>query len=190
MADEARELLHRFVTTATSEDLYGRGFMVYNIHSLLHITDDAKHFGSLNNCSCFPFENYLSSVKRLVRNGKSPLQQIAKRLKEKEFSYNSASIPSTEPSVKYPNNYYVNSETRECYEIVRRGKENYVTCRVYNPSKNFFVYPLPSLNVGIHLYQTQNSRMAMKQMDDIWKRAILLKLTKHKMVVQELLHCR
>jgi hypothetical protein len=85
LCDKAGELLHRFVIKSSSNDLYGRGFMVYNVHSLLHITEDAKNYRSLNNCSCFPFENYLSSVKRLVRSGKAPLQQIARRLQEKDI---------------------------------------------------------------------------------------------------------
>ena len=73
---EAKSRLQRFVRRSTSGELYGSGFMVYSAHSLLHMADDAKTYRSLNNCSAFPFENYLSSVKRLVRNGKALPKQI------------------------------------------------------------------------------------------------------------------
>lgn len=31
--------------------------LLYNIHNILHITDDAREFGVLGNVSAFPFEN-------------------------------------------------------------------------------------------------------------------------------------
>lgn len=38
-------------------ELYGHEFISHNIHSLLHLCDDYKNYGPLDNCSCFPFEN-------------------------------------------------------------------------------------------------------------------------------------
>ena len=60
--------------------------MVYNVHTLLHIADEGNTYGSLNYCSAFPFANYLSFVKRLVRDGKAPLKQIANRLEGREIT--------------------------------------------------------------------------------------------------------
>jgi len=63
--------------------------IVYNVHSLLHIADDCEHFKtSLNEISAFPFENYLHSIKKLVKNAKNPIVQVAKRIQEK----NNASV--------------------------------------------------------------------------------------------------
>lgn len=39
-------------------------------------------YGNLNKYSCFPFENYLGRLKRLIRGKNRPLQQINNRLKE------------------------------------------------------------------------------------------------------------
>ena len=57
--------------------LYGRGFITYNIHSLIHLVDDFVLYGSLDFISCFPFESYLGILKELVKSGYKPLQQIA-----------------------------------------------------------------------------------------------------------------
>lgn len=56
--DEARE----------AKDLYGETFISHNIHSLIHLADECENFScSLNKLSAFPFENFLGSMKRLVR---------------------------------------------------------------------------------------------------------------------------
>lgn len=65
--------------------LYGRHHMVYNVHSLSHLADDRLYFKlPLDAISCFPSENFLGGLKRLLRGTRSPLCQIFKRLKERE----------------------------------------------------------------------------------------------------------
>lgn len=59
---------------------------MYNVHSMLHITDDALQFHGLDNCSAFKFESYLYTMKRMARSGKHPLKQIAKRIEERQSS--------------------------------------------------------------------------------------------------------
>lgn len=56
----ARELLKYFVNKNC--DLYGRAFLVYNMHSLLHLAKNADTFGSLDPCSAFLFEKYLQKL--------------------------------------------------------------------------------------------------------------------------------
>jgi len=40
--------------------LYGKRFISHNVHELLHITNDYKQYGVLDQCSCFPFKNYVN----------------------------------------------------------------------------------------------------------------------------------
>ena len=61
---------------------YGLENMVYNVHSLLHLTSDVQRFGCLHQFSAFPFENYLGMLKKLLRAKKFPLQEISNRLIE------------------------------------------------------------------------------------------------------------
>lgn len=76
----AGELLRHFITNACK--IYGDEFLVYNTHAMIHLPDDAKKYGSLNSISCFPFENFLGSLKRMLRKSNMPLQQVVRRLAE------------------------------------------------------------------------------------------------------------
>lgn len=66
--------------------LYGDKSMTHNIHCLLHLTDDVRKFGSLDEFGAFKFENYIGKITKLLRKGEKPLQQIARRLGELEYN--------------------------------------------------------------------------------------------------------
>lgn len=57
LIDFSEKLLTYFVDKF--EKLYGKHFISHNVHGLLHIVDDYRKFGTLDRCSCFPFENYM-----------------------------------------------------------------------------------------------------------------------------------
>lgn len=77
-------LVHYFV--CRGREIYDIEILVYNVHSILHITDDADQFSGLDNCSAFKFEEYLYTMNKMVRNGTHPLRQFAKRLEERQSS--------------------------------------------------------------------------------------------------------
>ena len=79
----ASELLVYFVKKC--REIYGNTFAVYNVHSLVHLPADVQNFQcSLNDVSAFPFENYLQTLKRLVKQSRNPIVQVTKRLTELE----------------------------------------------------------------------------------------------------------
>lgn len=78
----AKQLFRTF--TEKFGDLYGEDNYTYSIHSLIHVTDDVERFGVLDNYSAFPGESNLGFLKNLVRGGHLPLQQVVKRIAEKE----------------------------------------------------------------------------------------------------------
>lgn len=55
--DYAESLLLHFVEN--TKNLYGPEYLTYNFHNLLHISDDVRTFGCIENFSNFSFENYL-----------------------------------------------------------------------------------------------------------------------------------
>lgn len=62
--DFAQTLLKYFVVNF--EQLYGKHLVSHNSHALLHIVNDYKRFGPLDNISAFPFENYMKSLKKII----------------------------------------------------------------------------------------------------------------------------
>lgn len=78
----AHHLLFTFVQQCKS--IYGEQSLVYNVHCLIHLTEDCCRFGCLDSFSCFPFENYLKELKTFVRSGNRPLQQIYSRIIEQQ----------------------------------------------------------------------------------------------------------
>lgn len=81
--------LKKLVRVITSEfctgyvDLYGKSSIVSNIHNISHIPDDIEHFGSLNEISTYPFENFLRDLKLNTQPSKNPLEQVTRRIVEK-----------------------------------------------------------------------------------------------------------
>lgn len=62
--------------------LYGNDQLVYNVHSLIHLADDARKFGVLDTISSFKYESYLGQLKKLVRRPQQPCAQIVRRVLE------------------------------------------------------------------------------------------------------------
>lgn len=79
--DYANSLLRIFVKHAAH--IYGRDFCVYNSHVLIHLAAEAKEYGSLDTISCFPYENHLQILKKMLRKPNLPLQQVVRRIYER-----------------------------------------------------------------------------------------------------------
>lgn len=58
----AKNLLTYFVET--SKILYGKDFIIYNVHNLIHLADDVLKFGHLDSYSSFSFESFLYEIKK------------------------------------------------------------------------------------------------------------------------------
>lgn len=78
----AKALLKEFVIQIPV--LYTEDFLVYNVHSLIHLADDALKFGSLNNVTAFPFENFMQTLKKLLRAKNNELAQVIRRVYERQ----------------------------------------------------------------------------------------------------------
>lgn len=85
----AEALLSNFVTSF--EILYGKQYVSHNVHNLLHLCSNVRIFGPLDNFSAFRFENFMSSIKRLIRKNEKPLQQLIRRYSEIENVFSIAS---------------------------------------------------------------------------------------------------
>ena len=101
--DFADDLLKLFVQHFA--ELYGSNMLVYNIHAPTHLAGDVKRFGCVDSFSAFPFENFLCSLKKLVRKPKFPLEQIIRRMSERSSCQLDRKIGQKEQS-KFQNEHF------------------------------------------------------------------------------------
>lgn len=144
----AQTLFEKFIEEF--EKIYGQEFMTSNIHNLEHIVNDVRRFGSLYSISAYPFENYLSQLKKYVRQGNYCLEQVANRLLERNaVNMNKNKTTNVMPGIsRHGKNFQV---------IIRDGfilndlfenswfltKENEIVKMVdasYDNSKNIVIY--------------------------------------------------
>ena len=79
-ADYAHALLKTFVQQC--EYIYGRECLVYNLHGLLHLAEDAKRHGPLTENSAFNFETFNCTFAKYIRARKKPLTEFSNRYYE------------------------------------------------------------------------------------------------------------
>lgn len=96
----AKELLIYFVQQFKT--LYGEQYVTSNFHYLIHLNEDVKMYGPLDSYSTFDFENHMQTVKRMIRKHANPLQQIHRRLFEKQHLQNKNLDILQYPLLKYP----------------------------------------------------------------------------------------
>lgn len=188
--DYAQELLVYFVKTGHL--LYGQGFLVYNVHCLLHIAKEAEEYGSLDQCSAFPFENYLHKLKRLVRSGKHPIVQIVKRLEESEPFGTLQKTVRQYNSVQSPNNAYIcdNGKCCEVVAITNEDDENGVKkllCRIYERTESLFMEPCNSTLVGTYAAHPRHTRMQVMRQEQVHRNALMVRQA-GKLIFMAILH--
>jgi len=153
LVNYAQKLLDYFVKTF--EQLYGSHLISHNVHGLLHLTEDYKRYGPLDNCSTFPFENYMKNLKKMLRKHDKPLQQVKKRYEEQSYCINKENF-TKDKFVLTPLNpdCYVLTEQGDVVKIDSIIKSNEkdidtITGRMYMTKDNFFESPLHSSKIDI-----------------------------------------
>ena len=156
----ARNLIFQFIDSGRI--LYGDAFINYNVHSLIHLVDDAERLGSLDDFSAFPFENYLQKIKKSVRGGRSPLVQIINFLNSETLfdESNSKSI-----KIKYPNNAFLLDKNQFCEILPIKVSDhiNYDThhkCRVFHKIRPYYSINSGSISIistSIDCFLSKNS---------------------------------
>lgn len=151
----AESLLTYFVIRAM--ELYGKEVLVYNVHALIHLTDEARLYGNVDNCSAFIFESFMQKIKRSIRSGKNVLAQMVNRIEE-QLHTPIRTLTKTE-NLKFvrPHNFYQLSDG-SFVEIVGWACDSVsktkLRCRVYDRirSRPMFTDPLDSIDIGVTIF--------------------------------------
>lgn len=195
----AHELLVHFVKEC--KRLYGDEFLIYNVHCLLHLSSEAKKFGCLDNCSAFPFENYLQRMKKMVRSGKNPIVQIVKRLSE--LKTENIIKQAHAFSRKTKNNCFI-LENSLCCEVLcpvscmhERGeeelclqkcKERLFKCRIYEKSESLFNKPCDSRIIETYLVHARDAVIKHIPKSRLKTKAVMVDMSKKSFCFMAVLH--
>ena len=174
----ARQLIQFFVKNCIG--IYGETFAVYNVHALLHLHEDVRHFQcSLNELSCFKFENFLQKLKKLVRSGQNPLVQVAKHLCEVN-SCNPKSVfkqSFTVISTKLKDSCFTISGGRYAFVKEVRGDGRFI-CNVLSQRQtdNFYEIPAQSklFSVAYVGNLTQATKWCLLEKDELLSKVTCL----------------
>ena len=101
----ANKLFIYFIKQGIS--LYGKSFPVYNVHLLSHLGDDVLRNGALDNFSAFPYDNYLGSLKKMIRGGRCPLKQVINNILSRIQLGICKKTTKLSINNKFPNNIYL-----------------------------------------------------------------------------------
>lgn len=178
--DYAESLLKVFVQNFHA--IYGN-FLVYNIHSLIHLASDVRKYGPLPQISAFPFENFLYELKKQIRKPNQMLQQIVRWLTEK------ANINTVSPFCDEPSPTLLSQYTSDRFTLSTKDGNNIVSCggatfkreaifgklggasfvvRQYLDQRPFFRHPVASTELGTAVVENlarQTTSITVKDID-------------------------
>lgn len=170
----AKKLLRDYVESFS--EIYGQHHIVYNIHSLIHLTDDIYKLGTLDDHSSFMFESYNYQISQLLRKSNQPIQQLGKRIYEEMQVNTAAQLKNhiTYPTfykkdrnadkfyaVKLRSNLTLNSSRKNCWFLTKKDeigkflhvkKENsqyWIVADAVKNLKDFYTFPISSSYLSI-----------------------------------------
>ena len=176
--DYAQQLMQFFVKNCIA--IYGETFAVYNVHALLHLHEDVRHFQcSLNELSCFKFENFLQKLKKLVRSGQNPIVQVAKRLGELSSSNPKSVVKQsfTVVSTKLKDSCFLLSGEKYAFVKEVRDDGRFVCCVLpQRQTDNFYEIPVESKLFGISYLKdlTKATKRCLLEKDELLSKVTCL----------------
>lgn len=206
----AEQLLQYFVETFKT--IYGRVRLSYNVHGLIHVAEDVRNFGPLDNYSAFKFENKLGQIKRLIRKSSYCLSQVHRRLEEKDALKSEDEFPNQSypvlsniqndgsyKSAKFET-HILKSDLINGVVLLRDKQIALITkfsadrlsfvCRKFVSVENSFSFPCDSALLRIFKVETDNLGIATKlPFTEIISKCVALPESKSNLVVLPLLHC-
>lgn len=145
---------------------------------MLHLVDDYNTYGSLDNCSAFPFENYMKTLKRMLRKHEKPLQQVVKRYKEQCINEN----------IEFSNNSELKFTTKEpdCFILTYNGNivkiteiiSNTATIigRVFTNKSYLYIKPIKSSKLDIFVVKNLSETTNQWKILDIKMKMIIFNI--------------
>lgn len=108
LVTNAQWCLDTYIITMSS--LYTDASLVYNIHNLMHLPGFVHSYGSLDNFSAFPFENYLRILKQSIKGNSYVFEQSIDSMYKIRTLFSNYPDRTLEYTSIYPNNFCITFE--------------------------------------------------------------------------------
>jgi hypothetical protein len=134
--------------------LFGQKSQIYNVHVLLHVPYFVSLYGKLDNFSTFPFENFLSLLKKRIKATKERERHIVSQLLSIRAIYTGSICKEGEIlfSNKLPNNCAVLQDDSVLFMIEELQNGSVCGKRLVF-IKDLYDYPYPSSILKIGFYR-------------------------------------
>lgn len=176
-SDYAHQLLKYFVKTF--QQIYGCNFLSHNVHGLLHLVEDYTRHGPLDNCSAFPFENYMKELKRMLRKNEKTLQQVVRRYKEQQNTKEIGQLNDDDHlklKVKEPV-CFVLTYNGNIVKITEFLSDNEIFVgQAFTSKEDMFIKPLKSSKLDIFIVKNLSVNLSQWKITDIRKKMIIFNL--------------
>jgi hypothetical protein len=152
---EASTCLDTFVTDFP--DLFHESLLSFNVHALLHIPEFVKMYGTVDNFSCFPFENFLHTLKKRIRCNNSIMKQAMNHMyaiiniQTTVHHHNQKELPLNY-SITSPDNCAITSDGQVV--LITSFHDNRFTGKVLHYERDLYSHPYPSKLLQIGYYST------------------------------------
>jgi len=166
--------------------------VVYNVHQVIHLADEYKAFGPLDNISAFPYENYLGGLKRLVRKPDRPLQQVVKRLsemlpKESHQPNGDLLLSSSSKELKKvhlsncvlspkqgDNCIKIDTDIAIVKDIIKQNESIHIVCQRFLKRVSFYTYPCDSSALGCYRVSVLQEKTEIVPLSSVKQKYVLL----------------
>lgn len=149
------------------------------MHNLLHLANDAKMFGSLDNISYFKYENYMQIIKRKLHQSGKPLEELSNRIFEEQQLPIQTCCKTPYQMAVYTKNNDISYLQFETFKIAKNAFHNcallddnsvvsvthmledngvlYIRAQHFSHIKSFFTVPCASEKLRIYLISNSNT---------------------------------
>lgn len=171
LANEYNQYAHDLLQTFVIHfyQVYGDDMAVYNLHCLVHLANEAKKFGSLDNISAFPFENFLSKLKNMVRKPTFPLAHGCQYQKV-ETERHVFKMNSKDGCVR------IDGKICLIKNIILHEGNIFLVYQVFGGSENASERPLESKLLGIVKVSNLGNTYHFSKLNDVESKCVLLPL--------------
>lgn len=162
--DLAEKHLQQFVKEFSH--YYGKNNMGFNVHGLLHLSNDVRLYGTISNFASYPYENYIGLLNRKIRGRSMILEQVS----------NMADRLDTQ--VTNVRSYVCDNKRRDSRVILKNGSvavimkttDQSMEVKIYANIMNYFKFPMKSSVLGIYLCSNLSDTVLIIDPEEIkWK---------------------